>query len=443
MNLLGLARQVFIFFYEVIKFLCWLLPLLFFSFLALSFLFSYLFPDFPIEFIETTVLSLRNFELGVILLLMFVLTILGIYFRHREKKIMLKFLPFKSRDETIVTIITSFFFSTFFIKSFFEFKKLEPVLIIFLTFFFFALLPQFLLFYSFVDLGYSKKLISSSIEKKPETSEIKHFLRPINKGFRLIIIILGWLTFLLVISIYSASILKNFFSFEQLKIILILLLAFVLFLLIHFINVYKSTFSNYLKKTERGFFEIKGYLLKAVIFFWGLIKMTAIGFVIISLFTIIVILVVVFLAWQLNRYTDYQRKLRENLTIMSVVPATTTLAQKVRLEGYNFGWKVNKGDKLMSNYGKVVVDEWKGEELIFIVPLHWKEGIVRLWIERNKDDLPEGELIKSNVVRLKILSRWDFFPAEEELRNKDPISYLKRAIKKIRRALFLKAPYFP
>ena len=175
MNLLGLARQVVIFFYEVIKFLCWFLPVLFFSFLALSFLFTYLFPDFPIEFIQTTVLSLRNFELGAVLLLMFVLTILGIYFRHKEKKIVVEFLPFKSRDEMIVTLIISFFFSTFFIKSFFEFKKLEPVLIIFLTFFFFALLPQLLLFYSFIDFSYFKKLISSSNEARPSLSEIKQF----------------------------------------------------------------------------------------------------------------------------------------------------------------------------------------------------------------------------------------------------------------------------
>ena len=260
------------------------------------------------------------------------------------------------------------------------------------------------------------------------------------------------LVFFIFILLFSAFFFKKlssliFNAFLESKFLLIILFSFILFCFGYLVGFYIFTFLGHFKKLIINFskktYEKKEYLIRAIFFSWRFIKMTLIGFAIISLFTIIVILVVVFLTWQLNRYSDYQRSLRENLTIMSVVPAMTTLAQKVRLEGYNFGWKVNKGDKLMSNYGKVVVDEWKGEELIFIVPLHWKEGIVRLWIERNKDDLPEGELIKSNVVRLKILSRWDFFPAEEELRNKDPLSYFKRAVKKIRRALFLKAPYFP
>jgi len=174
-----------------------------------------------------------------------------------------------------------------------------------------------------------------------------------------------------------------------------------------------------------------------------LIKKTVMGFTIISLFAIIVIVVITFLTRELNKYANYQRRLRENITIILIDPSVTTLAQKVSLKGYNFGWRVNKRDRLVSDNGPVVVDEWKEEEIIFTVPLHWKERSTNLWIERIKDDMPEKKLLKSNTISLKILSRWDFFPAEAELKRKDPFSYLMRAVKKIRRTLFLKKPYFP
>ena len=436
MNQLGFTKQVGIFFYEVIKFLCWLLPLLFLLYLALSFFLFYLFPDFPIEFSERTILSLRNFDLGVILLLMFLLTVVGIYIRQREKKIKVKLLRFKSRDELIVALVTAFFFSTFFIKSFFELKKFEAVLILFSTLFFLALLPQFVLFYSFIDLNYFKKLITDSTEIKPNLPEIKYLLMTLMQLVKKTVFELWGISFFLFIFLYSVWILKNLSSFGQYKFILIIFLAFIWFLFSYLVKAYKLI--KLLRKLIRKISEKKEYLIKAIYFFCKLIKAIVIGLVVVSFIAIIV----AFLAWQLNRYADYQRKLRENLTIMSVVPVKTTLAQKVKLQGYNFGWRVNKKDKLMSNYGPVLVDEWKGEELIFIVPLHWKEGKVKLWIEKNKDDIPEEKLIKSNVVRLKVLSRWDFFPAEEELRNKDPLSYLKRAVKKIRRTLFLQKPYF-
>ncbi|MBI4225648.1 hypothetical protein HY612_00880, partial [Candidatus Roizmanbacteria bacterium] len=180
MNLsLGFTKQVGIFFYEIAKFLCWLLPLLFFSYLGLNFFLYYLFPDFPIEFSEKTILSLTSEDLGILLIIVFFLTIVGIYIRHREKKIVIKFLRFKSRDEWLVALITSFFFSIFFIKSFFELKKFEPIYILISTIFILAFLPQFVLFYSFVDLSYFKKLIATSAEKKPSLSEIKRLFMPI------------------------------------------------------------------------------------------------------------------------------------------------------------------------------------------------------------------------------------------------------------------------
>lgn len=451
MNLLARSiKQAVLFFYETFKFLCWILPVTFFSYLTLSFFLYYLFPDFPIEFSEKIILSLANADLAKLLMIMFFLTVVGIFIRQREKKIELKLLRFKSKDELIVALITSFFFSTFFVKSFFEIGRPEPFLIVFLTIIFFAFLPQFILFYSFIDLSYFKKLIKTSTELNLDLREIINLLRQMLIFVKKSTIELTRILVYLFIFLYSVLLLvwvvKRLFNFKILMPTLFVLsvLVFLLFVYLIFVSAKKLTYLslNYLRKLITYFSKKKDYLIRLLQLIWKLIKMTAIGVVTISLFVFTIILIVSFLTWQLNRYADYQRRLRENLTIMSVDPSTTTLAQKVRLKGYNFGWRVNKKDRLMSNYGKVFVDEWKGEELIFTIPLHWKEGTVNLWIEKNKDDQLEGKLIKSNVVRLKVLSRWDFFPAEEELRNKDPLSYLKRAVKKIRRTLFLQKPYF-
>ncbi len=444
MNQIGkFTKYIAIFFYEIVKFLCWFLPILFFSYLALSFFLYYLFPDFPVEFSEKTILSLDNFDLGLILLMMFILTIVGIYFRYREKKIEVKFLRFKSRDELIVALITSFFFSTFFIKNFLELENFENILILFFTLLFLVLLPNFVSFFSFLDLSFFKKIITAPAEIRLSLSEFRTLSNLIKPNMKKVVLAIMGISFFLFIILYLVLIFKILSNFSKFDFIEIILLTVITCLLVYLISVFGLTYLSNIRKLITYFSEKKEYLIRALELLWKLIKMSLVGVTIVSLFIIVVLSIVAFLTWQLNRYADYQRKLRENLTIMFVDQETTTLAQKVRLKGYNFGWRVNKKDRLMSSYGPVFVDEWQEEELIFTIPLHWKEGTLYLWIERIKDDVPEKKLIKSNTVTLKILPRWDFFPTEEELRNKDLLSSLNRAIKKIRRTLFLQKPYFP
>ena len=292
-------------------------------------------------------------------------------------------------------------------------------------------------------MSFFKKNLNLSEEKNTFINEIKNYLKSLVKILKIIIVKLVWLSLSVFIILLFASILKNFLSVDQLKMAAFLLLILFIFLIIKFTLVYQAKFLAYQRKLKNNLIELIQFFYNLSAFLWRLIKKTVMGFTIISLFAIIVIVVITFLTRELNKYANYQRRLRENITIILIDPSVTTLAQKVSLKGYNFGWRVNKRDRLVSDNGPVVVDEWKEEEIIFTVPLHWKERSTNLWIERIKDDMPEKKLLKSNTISLKILSRWDFFPAEAELKRKDPFSYLMRAVKKIRRTLFLKKPYFP
>ena len=147
------------------------------------------------------------------------------------------------------------------------------------------------------------------------------------------------------------------------------------------------------------------------------------------------------LIFLLQEYVQTQKRLKENLTIVEVIPGKTTLAELVKVKGYNFGWRLNKGDGLMSSYGPVDVKEWTNEVIKFVVPLHWKEGKVNLWIVKYKTDNPPTEAKISNVVSLQIDSRWSYYPEQEELDSKSIQAYVSRAIKKIRRFFLSRAEF--
>ena len=92
----------------------------------------------------------------------------------------------------------------------------------------------------------------------------------------------------------------------------------------------------------------------------------------------------------------------------------------------------------MSYYGPILVELWKENEITFTVPLHWKEGKTKIWIERMKGSIPSAPLLKSNDVELNIMNRWDFYPEQDELDKKNLFTYFSRGIKKIKRFILLK-----
>lgn len=127
----------------------------------------------------------------------------------------------------------------------------------------------------------------------------------------------------------------------------------------------------------------------------------------------------------------YEGILRSNLFITKILPASTTYAYKVVLLGYNFG-SIKNGDakyKLYSTYGPVTTSSWTDNTIEFIIPLHWKEGDIKFWIERpNRQN--QNRMISSNVVSINLLNRWIFFPVPNDSR-------FTKATKKALKILYL------
>lgn len=126
-----------------------------------------------------------------------------------------------------------------------------------------------------------------------------------------------------------------------------------------------------------------------------------------------------------NQKKDFENTFKSSLFITKVSPNTTTYAYTVKLEGYNFGEIPDKKYKLISSYGPVITNTWSSNKIEFVIPLHWKEGGVDLWIEK-PNRYNEDKIVLSNIVNIQLLNRWDFFPTENDpLQNR----IYKRAIK--------------
>lgn len=120
----------------------------------------------------------------------------------------------------------------------------------------------------------------------------------------------------------------------------------------------------------------------------------------------VTITLIVIVAYLVIHYIDYQYATYINLSssIIKVQPKIVYHSTKVILRGYNFSWQLNANDKLMSQYGKVSTTLWNDSKIIFTVPLHWKPGNIRLWIERERVWNSSKIIVKSKTITIKLLS---------------------------------------
>ena len=125
---------------------------------------------------------------------------------------------------------------------------------------------------------------------------------------------------------------------------------------------------------------------------------------------------------------------RENLYIQSVDSSVTTTAEPVTITGFNFGWKTSDSYKIMSSTGKINQYDWTNEHIRFIVPLDMKTGENEIWITRPQSESSHS-LQQSNHVKIKVVDRFAFFPAEND-------SKWKRVLKRINRFMFLNVKIF-
>lgn len=102
--------------------------------------------------------------------------------------------------------------------------------------------------------------------------------------------------------------------------------------------------------------------------------------------------------------------------IIKIEPTIVYPSIKVIINGRNFGWKEGENVKLKLKEEEVYTDLWTESKIIFTVPLHWKDGNVKLVIE--KPILWNGKRItaKSKEIHLKLLPRHgkSFTPDDDE-----------------------------
>lgn len=130
----------------------------------------------------------------------------------------------------------------------------------------------------------------------------------------------------------------------------------------------------------------------------------------------------------INGKTSSEDTLKQTLYIKSIAPKNTTQAEKVSVEGYNFGWKTNDNYKVMNTYGEIPTSEWTNEKIVFEIPLSIKNGVSDIWVQKPIENDNKNITI-SNKVKLNVISRFTFYPEAE-----DPL--WKRGFKKISRILF-------
>lgn len=143
----------------------------------------------------------------------------------------------------------------------------------------------------------------------------------------------------------------------------------------------------------------------------------------------------------INRYMEGEisqdnfKKTR--FTIMRVIPDKPLHAQKVKIEGFNFGWRSDpqKRYRIMTTDGPIrLIEVWTNEMIEITIPLEFPTGKTKLWLERPGEGSQKNQTVKSNQVSLKIFSRFSLYPSEND-------SLIIRAFKKIKRYIYFKFPY--
>lgn len=131
-----------------------------------------------------------------------------------------------------------------------------------------------------------------------------------------------------------------------------------------------------------------------------------------------------------KRSIDIREARRKEFTITSIIPKESVVAEEVTLLGYNFRWRDNDSYIINSTYGPIVSNVWEDTKVTFIVPLHLQNGEMEIWLERSAEESNKKVIVKSNIVRFKLLPREIYFATPED-------SVIQKAVKKIKRSVFL------
>ncbi len=128
----------------------------------------------------------------------------------------------------------------------------------------------------------------------------------------------------------------------------------------------------------------------------------------------IVVCILFFFAYQVVK--TQQLRLSQNPDVEKIEPFIVYRSIKVIIKGNNLGFKPNQKElRLMSQYGEVQKDNWTDKEIVFTVPLHWKDGEVDLWIEKPVEWEGKKIIARSRTIKLKLIPTTQTFTEDDDL----------------------------
>ncbi|MBI5122357.1 hypothetical protein HZA75_00700 [Candidatus Roizmanbacteria bacterium] len=100
--------------------------------------------------------------------------------------------------------------------------------------------------------------------------------------------------------------------------------------------------------------------------------------------------------------------------IKNVKPKIVYYGSKVILLGRGFGWGGEINTKFKNREGNIDITLWNDTKVIFTVPLHWREGDLDIWIQKPIEWDGKKMVIKSNLVKLRLISRDDGWGKDDD-----------------------------
>ncbi|MFA5770200.1 MAG: hypothetical protein WC894_01735 [Patescibacteria group bacterium] len=100
--------------------------------------------------------------------------------------------------------------------------------------------------------------------------------------------------------------------------------------------------------------------------------------------------------------------------IKNLKPKIVYYGSKVVLLGKGFGWGGEINTKFKNKEGNIDITLWNDTKVIFAIPLHWKEGDLDIWIQKPIEWDGKKIVIKSNLVKLHLISRDDGWGPEDD-----------------------------
>lgn len=129
----------------------------------------------------------------------------------------------------------------------------------------------------------------------------------------------------------------------------------------------------------------------------------------------------VLLLFALNAGSVLLRALQQENAILSATPVINSVephiayyGTKVVIKGQNFGEPPRKNTFLRNNGEDVFVDFWSGSKIIFTIPLHWKLGDNKLWVEKKVSMFGKERTLKSESKVLRLIDRADAWSEEDD-----------------------------